>query len=400
VRIRSLTGLALRGIAGSACRSWLIGACALVVAGVVLSTVTVAYGARQSLQLALARLGADVVVVPEGAEAPVQGALLMGTPTKRWMPATDVSHIAAVRNVAAASPQLYLESLKNASCCSVSSMFVVAFDPATDFTLRPWLEKKLGESLALGQAVGGASVFVPPGQDGIRLYGSLLRLRTNLGATGTNLDQSLFVTFETAQEVARLSYSKAAKPLAMPKDGVSSVLVKVTPGADPEAVALDIAAAVPGVVAIASPDMFGAYRTQIAGLLRGLTIVLGLIVALALALTALVFSLAVHERRRQIGVLRALGATRGAVLLSFLSEALILALAGGAAGVVLGALCVYLFRALLVSAFGFPFLFPSFGTLVALVAAGLAAALLVVSAAALVPVLFVSRQDPADSMRE
>jgi putative ABC transport system permease protein len=400
VRVRSLSGLALRGIVGSAYRSWLIGACALVVAGVGLSTAIVAFGARQSLHLALARLGADVLVVPKGSEAPVQGALLMGTPSKAWMPGADVFKIAAVRGVAAASPQLYLESLANASCCSVSSMFVVAFDPATDFTLTPWLEKKLGGGLAPYQAVGGASVFEPPGQGGIKLYGSLLKLKTNLGATGTNLDQSLFVTFETAREVAQLSRSRAEKPLVIPKDGVSSVLVKVGPGADPESVALAIAAAVPGVSAIASPKMFATYRVQITGLLRGVTIVLALIVALALAVTALVFSMAAHERRRQIGVLRALGATQGAVLLSFLCEALMLALAGGVVGVVLAALCVYLFRTLLVSGLGFPFLFPSFGTLAALVAAGLAAALLVVSAAALLPVLRISRQDPADSMRE
>ena len=248
--------------------------------------------------------------------------------------------------------------------------------------------------------MGGAYVYVPPGQGGIKLYGSLLKLRANLAATGTNLDQSLFITFATAREVARLSYTKAVKPLVIPKDGVSSVLVKVAPGADPETVALDIAATVPGVAAIPSPDMFGAYRAQIHGLLRGLAIILGLIVALAVAVTALVFSMAAHERRRQIGVLRALGASQSAVLVSFLSEALILALAGGAVGVVLGALCVYLFRALLVSALGFPFLFPSAGTLAALLAAGVAAAVVVVSAAALVPVLKISRQDPADSMRE
>jgi putative ABC transport system permease protein len=400
LRIRSLIGLALHDIAGSAYRSWLIGACALVVAGVVLSTAIVTYGARQSLHLALDRLGADVVVVPKGAETKMQGALLMGTPTRKWMPVADVQKIATVRGVATASPQLYLESLSNASCCSASDMFVVAFDPATDFTLKPWLEKKLGAGLASGQAVGGKYVFVPPGQPGIRLYGSVLKLRGNFEPTGTNLDQSLFVTFETAQEVARLSSAKAVKPLVIPKDGVSTVLVKVALGTDPEAVALDIASSVPGVAAIASPDMFAAYRSQIAGLLRVLTVVLGLIVALALAVTALVFSMAAHERRRQIGVLRALGATRGAALVSFLAEAVILALAGAVVGVILGALCVYLFRALLVSALGFPFLFPPLGTLVALVAAGVAAALVVVSAAALLPVLRISRQEPADSMRE
>lgn len=45
----------------------------------------------------------------------------------------------------------------------------------------------------------------------------------------------------------------------------------------------------------------------------------------------------VAERRREIGVWRALGATRGDIQRQFLLEALLLALGGGIAGVVLGA---------------------------------------------------------------
>ena len=400
MRFRSLAGLAARGIAGSAFRSWLIGFCALVIAGFVLSTVLVVRGAQQSLNLALERLGADIVVVPQGAETKVQGALLMGTPTKAWMPASDVAKIAAVPGVAAASPQLYLESLSNAACCSVSDMFMVAFDPRTDFTLEPWLKEKLGSDLSLGQAVGGRYVFVPEGQENIKLYGYILTLRANLAPTGTNLDQSLFVTFDTAYDMARISRSQAEKPLVIPKDSVSSVMVKLAPGADAKAVAVDILHNVPNVTPILSPDMFGAYRAQISGVLRGMVVVLALVGVLALALMALIFSMAVHERRRQIGVLRALGATRGAVLLSLLMEAGILALAGGVVGVVLASVGVYLFRTVLVTTLGFPFLFPPFGSLVALVAAGMALALVWVALAALVPALRISRQEPADSMRE
>ena len=46
---------------------------------------------------------------------------------------------------------------------------------------------------------------------------------------------------------------------------------------------------------------------------------------------------AVAGRRREIGVLRALGYGRGAVLVAFLVESLVLCLIGGAIGVVLGA---------------------------------------------------------------
>jgi putative ABC transport system permease protein len=400
MRLGSLAGLALRGIGGSALRSWLVGLCALLIAGFVLSTVLVVHGAQESLNLARDRLGADIIVVPQGAQTHVEGALLMGTPVKSWMPSANVARIATVPGVAGASPQLYLESLSNASCCSVANMFMVAYDPGTDFTLRPWLKQQLGGDLTLGQAVGGRYVHIPIGDENIKLYGYILTLRGNLEPTGTNLDQSLFVTFDTAYDMARLSAAEAEKPLVIPKDSVSAVMVKTAPGADPNRVALGIMHAVPGVTPIVGPEMFGAYRTQISGLLRGMMIVLAMTVALSLAVMALVFSMAVNERRRQIGVLRALGATKGAVLLSFLTEALILALAGGLTGVVLAAAGVYLFRTLLVRALGFPFLFPSLGSLGALVAGGLALALVAVAVAAVLPALRISRQEPALSMRE
>lgn len=400
MRFRSLAGLALRNISGSAFRSWLIGICALVIAAFLLATVLVVQGAQDSLHLAAQRLGADIVVMPQGAETGVEGALLMGAPVTSWMPAADVAQIAAVPDVAAASPQLYLSSLKDAACCSVSNMFMVAYEPSTDFTLKPWLEQQLGDSLGLGQAVGGHFVFVPVGDENIQLYGYILSLRGNLEATGTNLDQTMFITFDTAYDMARLSRTNAVKPLVIPNDQVSSVLVKVAPGGDAQKVAEEIVGAVPGVTAVRSPEMFGAYRTQISGVLRVTLIILGLTLILAVALLAFVFSIAAHERRRQIGVLRALGATRGAVLVSLLSEAGILALAGGIVGVALAAVGVYLFRTLLVKSLGFPFLYPSTGTLVGLIAGGLAVALAVVALAALFPALRACRQDPASSMRE
>ncbi len=396
----SLIRLVLRNIAGSAFRSWTVFLCALLIAAFSLATLLVVRGAEDSLRLALARLGADIIVVPQGAEERVESALLMGMPARAWMPSTVLEQVGRVAGVAAASPQLYLTSLYGASCCSVSEMFLVVFDPATDFTLRPWLERNLGGGLQLGEVIGGSYVFVPEGEENIRLYGYLVTLRGNLEPTGTNLDQSMFFTLETAQDIARISRSRAEKPLEIPPDSISAILVKAAPGRDPRAVAVEIMRQVPGVTPIESPDLFRAFRRQIVGLLRGMLTILATTVGLALALIALVFTMATNERRREIGVLRALGATQADVCRTLLAEAAMLGLGGAATGITLATLVTGLFRNLIVSALGMPFLFPSPLSLLSLTGGGLALTLAGVTLAALYPALRISRQDPALAMRE
>lgn len=396
----NLAFLAWRNLAGSAFRSTVVFLCSMVVAGFALATVLLVHGAKQSLHLALERLGADIVVVPDGAQAEVETALLMGRPTEALMAADLVEKIGARPGVTAASPQLYLASLDNAACCAVERMFMVVYDPDSDFTVTPWLKARLGRRLGLGQVVGGTHVFVPEGEENIRLYGYHLSLKGNLEPTGTALDQTVFLTMETARDMARISQTMAERPLAVPEESVSAVLVKLAPGADRTAVSVDILQHVPGVAPIQSLNLFQAFRRQITGLLQGMLVVLGTTLCVSLLLIGLVFSMAANERRREIGVLRALGATQGAVSVSLLLEAVLLAIAGGCVGIGLSSLAIFLFRNLIVRSLVMPFLFPSLSSLILPIGGGLAAALAGVTLAALIPAVRISRQEPALAMRE
>jgi putative ABC transport system permease protein len=82
------------------------------------------------------------------------------------------------------------------------------------------------------------------------------------------------------------------------------------------------------------PDVRGSVLdvlTAVVGALGGISLAVGGIGILT------IMTIAVRERRREIGLLRALGAGRGQILTLFLLEAVLLALVGGALGLVVGA---------------------------------------------------------------
>jgi putative ABC transport system permease protein len=392
--------LALKNISGNAFRNGVVSLCALLIAAFALFTTLVMRGAETSLRLTIDRLGADIVVVPEGSEAKIESALLMGVPARFWMPEQNLDQIASIAGVETVSPQLYLATLTGASCCSVSDMFIIAYDPASDFTVQPWLQQKLGGGLRLGEVVGGSYIAATEGKQNIKVYGYLVTLKENLEATGTGLDQTMFLTFDTAYDIASKSQAQAQSQLVIPPDSISAALIKVSPESDPHQVAIEIMQNVPGVTPIESSDLFQSYRKQMTGLLKSILVILAVTWGLSVVLIGLVFSMAANERRKELGVLRALGATRRFVFQSLLAEASVLALVGGATGLMLSGLAIFLFRNLIMVSLEIPFLLPSPATLVVQIGAGLLLALFSVNLAALLPAYNISRQDPAIAMRE
>jgi putative ABC transport system permease protein len=103
-----------------------------------------------------------------------------------------------------------------------------------------------------------------------------------------------------------------------------------------------------------------------------------------------VMVISVLERRSEIGLRRALGATRGHVRLQFLTESLILAGLGGAAGVVLGTLVTVFYS----SNRGWDTVVPWY-----LPAGGVAAALAIGAVAGLYPAMRAARLAPTEALR-
>ena len=390
-----------QSISGRAYRSGLIVGFILVLAAFLMSTTLLAKSIRHSLQVGTERLGADIVVVPAGKEMETQRALLLGKPVSgAWMPAENVDRIAQVEGVAKVSPQLYLETLTGAACCSAWDMFMIAFDPETDFTVTPWLIGKLNEPLGPRDVIGGDWVFVPEATGKVMIYGVEVNLAAKLEPTGMGLDKTMFLPFDTAREIAKESVTTAARPLEIPEGQISAVQVKVKENYAIDKIAKRIMAAVPGTYAFASLELTRAIHRQTKGLFRMLFLGLTVVWVLAVVLSGLVFSLMVNERRREIGLLRAIGANRNFIFKLFLTESSVLGLGGGLIGVVFAVVFVYLFRVYLMLSAEVPLLIPPLPSLLGFMLACLVVVLVLALPALLYPAVRASRVDPAVAMRE
>jgi len=396
----SFINLALKNIKGNLVRSMMAFICVLGISAFFISTMVVSSGTRASMQKGLQRLGADLLVVPYGAQTDIETALLMGKPSHIWMPQDYLDKISAMQGVASVSPQIYLQSLYQASCCSVSETFLVVYDPKTDFTVTPWLQQNLGRELAPGEVVGGADIFSPGNNGTIELYGTTLNLVGNLEPTGTGMDQTIFFANDTAQEIAASSVTKAVSPLVIPQGKISSILIKLKPGVDVRTVMAQVYLDLPDAVPVSTPQLFGTFRDQMLGLLGGVMVFIALAWVLSAILVGLVFSMSANERRRQMAVLRALGATRWYVLKSLIAECSLVAAVAAMVGSVIGFLGIFIFQSYFSGTLKLPFLFPSAVSLLALYLLSLALSLVTAAVATVYPAIKISQTEPAMGMRE
>jgi putative ABC transport system permease protein len=160
---------------------------------------------------------------------------------------------------------------------------------------------------------------------------------------------------------------------------VQSVLAQT---ADPQA---------PNEVDVSQPSATLVARAEAKSALNGLFLGLGAVALLVGAVgVANIMVISVLERRSEIGLRRALGATRGQIRTQFLAEAILLALGGGAAGVGLGALATAVYA----TTKGWAIVIPASAW-----GGGFGAALLIGAVAGLLPAIRAARLSPADALR-
>ena len=357
------------------------------------------------------RMGADILIVPYGYEKKLEGALLRGEPSAFYTKAELADKIRAHDFVAAASPQLFLTSLST-GCCAVKVQ-LVGFDPATDFSVGPWLRSRLTrplDQLGTDEIVVGALIAAEPGER-IRFFGRDFTVAAKMDRSGMGFDSSVFMTLAAARSLTKTaSFAELAAEGLMPfgdgedaDDAVSSVLVKVKDGHSVKDAANELMRvhAIPyNLDMVAAADMLSAVSGSIGSLSLPLFGLAGALWLLALAALFVVFSAGQGERRRDLAILRILGATRGRLAAITLAEAFLISLAGALIGLGAAALLLLPFAPLLFQTLGLPYLPLGLARTLGLTLAVLVLALLTGPLAASWSALSLTRIDTYQTLRE
>jgi putative ABC transport system permease protein len=196
------------------------------------------------------------------------------------------------------------------------------------------------------------------------------------------VESSVLVGFPAAKRYLAADGHANTVYVRTENEQVAAVRSVLAPTADPEG---------PNEVNVSQPSATLVARADAKSALNGLFLGLGAVALLVGAVgVANIMVISVLERRSEIGLRRALGATRGQIRTQFLSEAILLALGGGAIGVALGALATAVYA----TTKGWEIVIPSSAW-----AGGVGAALLIGAVAGLLPAIRAARLSPADALR-
>jgi putative ABC transport system permease protein len=386
---RELAGAALQGIRGHRLRAALSALGVAIGIGAMVAVVSVSASAQANLLAEIDRLGTNLLTVTPGQTFTGQNEILPSASVAMVNDMRNVDDAAAVYRVAGATVYRtpFVPSLESGG---------IGVDAAGEN-----LPEVLQTGLASGHFLNAAAERFPEAVLGAQAGGTLRithvggHLLIYVGGTWFSvigvlkpivldpaLDSSVFISLPVAERTFAVQPHPSEIYVRANVDDVDHVATLLAPSADPQNA--------DGVQVRRPTDTLearAAAQGQFTSLLLGLGAVALLVGAIGIAN---IMVIAVLERRGEIGLRRALGATRRHIASQFLAESALLALIGGAAGLMLGIAATLVYAEVK----GEPFVIPSY----ALIAAP-AAGFLIGTIAGLYPAARAARLSPTEALR-
>ena len=204
----------------------------------------------------------------------------------------------------------------------------------------------------------------------------------NSAALAPEIDSSVLVGFPAAKRYLGFDGHPTTIYVRSVTSQTAAVQTVLAATANPEA---------PNEVQVSQPSDALVARADAEGALNGLFLGLGAVALLVGAVgVGNIMLISVLERRSEIGLRRALGATKRNIRTQFLSEAILLAVIGGGVGVAAGVISTAIYA----TSKNWQIAIPTTAW-----AGGLAAAILIGAIAGLLPAIRAARLSPTEALR-
>lgn len=355
---------------------------------------------QEGLTLSSERLGADVIVLPDEAKADAYQTLFTATPANVYMPKYIIEKVAEIEGIEQVSPQFFTQTLSGECCSYGDEIRLVGYDEKTDFILKPYFNEQNFDRLEDNQVIIGSKVEAFLGNK-VAILAEPFTVVGTLYPTGSGMDETIYLNIDVArklaQDIAKLQYLWSD---ALPEDLISSILIKTENGISPSEVADKINQSGLGVQAVATSETINNVRSQMETISKVIfALWLSSLLIAALSLIGRFNSLA-KERKKEIGLLRAIGIQKNQIFQLILSEAWIMAFAGGVAGSILGCICVTPILGILKNALTLPSGIWTFSAALKSGGFGILVALLLGSVASVYPAWKSASLDPQEAITQ
>jgi putative ABC transport system permease protein len=390
LRLEDLAGLASVGLRTRKLRASLSGLGIAIGVGAIVAVLGLAHSSQAGLLAEISRLGTNLLTVTNGQSltgGPAELPLTAPGMISELPGVTGAQYTGAVQNVSAyRSP--YIPSVNTNALTVAASSLGLPEVAGTSVAAGTYLNSATAREPV---AVLGAAAARRMGYDrvwpGMRIWaGGMWFYVVGIlkpAVLAPEIDSSVLIGFPAAEHYLGFDGHPSNIYVRTRNTPVSANAVDAVLGAQasPQDPA-EASVSQPSSTLIAQADTVGAFDTLFLGLGAVALLVGGIGVANIMVISVL-------ERQREIGLRRALGATKGQIRIQFLSEAIMLTLAGGAVGVVLGAISTAIYAHIK----GWAVVIP----LEAWVG-GLGAALLIGALAGLLPAIRASRLSPTQAL--
>lgn len=265
-------------------------------------------------------LGPELALVPPGTKESGHIYLTKGPPGHGWISIRAVDAARQFPEIEAVTVQKLLGSEPVGEKVAIP----IAFDPATDFMVLPWSEKARGNfQLTDGNDIVLGSDVMPEARVGgiLELAGKSYIIADRLGDTGTFMNGAIFFP----------------RPAGDFGDKISWVLLRLRQGVSVDMMINKLETNIENIEVIARPEMLKTINDQLVAVAQGgsLNAAAILVVLGAMLVAGAMFALFVYERRREFGLLKAMGAKNSFVFKLIIGEAVILGGMGAAIGAAL-----------------------------------------------------------------